>query len=320
MGEDLEILPEDAWNQLVLWYGLAQGSPIIKRKVVSNAESKHDLASCQVELHPPTFTVYRLRNPSSTVTQETLLSEKQTKPKKVVVARSEGFQKFLKKVKGLAGVDAARKVRLWRVIGEVQIDQKAQKKAAKNSGAFKQMILDLQTFGALEEQERELIQIKDASNDPNYNGSLRLGTAGLATGGTIVIEEQGSDGEWISEAPVKTATKFGELITITKHGFGKSATTAKKKLIASASSSRSSSPTPRSLPVARSAVGALTRGRERREGRPLGTCGLNNLGNTCYMNSALQCLRSVEELTKYFQSELTLANDQSDGNINSCSG
>lgn len=32
----------------------------------------------------------------------------------------------------------------------------------------------------------------------------------------------------------------------------------------------------------------------------LGLTGLNNLGNTCYMASALQCIRSIEELTKYF--------------------
>ncbi|KAI5820883.1 hypothetical protein BZA77DRAFT_300177 [Pyronema omphalodes] len=301
LGEDFEVLPAETWNNLVSWYGLAEDTPIIRRKVVNTAEER-GVTNLQVELHPPMFTVYRLRDPSA-ITKESLQKDKETKPKKMVAEKSEGFQKFLKKLKNIAGIETSQKVRLWVLKTDPTLDEsdKPAKKAGKGvSGSFKQMVLDLQIFTPA---DKELIPIDDHTANPKYNGSMKLGTAGLATGGPIVIEEQ-SNGTWITEMATKVATKFSEQVTVAKQGIA-SASTPKKKLPAASPKSGSSSPVrfaakPTPTPPTSS---ILSRGRPQRPSRPLGTCGLNNLGNTCYMNSALQCLRSVEELSKYFLSK-----------------
>lgn len=283
---------------MVNWYGLADRSPIIRRKVVNTAEPPQK--ELQVELYPPLFTVYRIRDPGSQVTRDSLKEEKEQRPRKIVVGRSEGFQKFLKKVKKITGVDPARKARIWR-LNNIPEPEKG-KKDKKNP--FKQMILDLQAF-LEQESERELLDIPDRTNDAKYNGHMDIGTAGLGTGGIIIVEEQSADGDWVSTSPVKTTNRFGEVITVLKNGI-KSATTEKKARPNALQvkndkekekqASRSSSP---SKSITSRVSNVFTRNRTG-SGRTMGTCGLSNLGNTCYMNSALQCLRSVEELSKYF--------------------
>ncbi|TGZ76493.1 UCH-domain-containing protein [Ascodesmis nigricans] len=297
LGEDFEILSAKAWNDLVAWYGLSKDSPVIRRKAVNIAE---DVGSenIQVELYPPTFIVYRLRDPSIQVTRESLDTEKKQKPKKLVSPRSEGFQRFLKKIKTVAGVEATRKVRIWKVNSD--LTNETEKSSKKKAGTFKQMVLDLQPFLEFPQNDMELVDIKDQTNDPNYNGKgLKIGMAGLGTGGAIIIEEQSSDGGWISEAPVNRATKFGEVVTVLKHGFNSSKLAQKKKQEKEAKAPASGESSVGKSLIARGSS-IFMRGRDKREGKPLGTCGLSNLGNTCYMNSALQCLRAVEELSKYF--------------------
>lgn len=300
-GEDFEIVPENVWDSLVSWYGLAQGSPIIKRRVVDISE-EGDEPNLQFEYYPPKFTLFKLRDPSSVITKDSLHNEKSQSPKEFIATKDEKYQKFLQKVKKLADVELSRKIRLWKVLGGyteegTEATPLGVKKPNKGKapGTFDKLVIDLQAFLELQPgSERELVNLPDSSNNSNYNGSLRIGTAGFGAGGIIVIEEQSSDGEWITDKNVKSVTKFGQRVTVPSHGKAAAITPSKK------TTSRSSSPSASSVKSSPSKI-SIVRGR--REGRPQGKCGLSNLGNTCYMNSALQCLRSVKELSRYFISD-----------------
>ncbi|KAI5838257.1 hypothetical protein DFP73DRAFT_575586 [Morchella snyderi] len=261
-GDDFEIVPEHVWDSLVSWYGLAPGSPIIKRRVVNTSELG-DEPNLQFEFYPPKFTVFKLRDPSAPITKVSLQNENSQSPKEFITTKAEKFQKFFQKVKRLADVEPSRKIRLWKVLGNFT--------------------------------EEEAEAIPPGVKKPNREKSPGI-TAGVGAGGIIVVEEQSLEGGWISEKNVKSAIRFGQPVTVTSYGKPAAITPISKKK----TTSRSSSPSTSTVKNSPSKVTVI---RGRREGRPQGKCGLSNLGNTCYMNSALQSLRSVKELSRYFISD-----------------
>lgn len=302
MGIDFEVLPQEAWDLIIEWYGNADESPVITR-YVHNTDLSGEGENLQYELHPPIFTILKLENlsaPKPSNTDDAI-------PVKVLASRHESFYSFLKRVKTLADIDIKTRVRVWRILGGLResndsgIITPAQSRSASPAPAAttvvdagNRLVLAVQTFTVLQiGSEREVLEARDETANEKYNGHSSIGLAGLNRNEVILLEEQiggPGGGEWVSDVAGKSASRSNVSISITKNG----GTTVQNRLKPKAiTSSGRTSPTP-------SSGGMLTRGRQRRDGKTRGTTGLSNLGNTCYMNSALQCVRSVDELTQYF--------------------
>ncbi|KAL4933316.1 putative ubiquitin-specific protease UBP12 [Aspergillus undulatus] len=298
MGEDFEVIPQEGWDLIIQWYGLAEQSPAIVR-YAHNTVPSGDSENIQYEINPPIYTLLKLSNPQGGVTPASL-REKNKPPVKTLASRHTNFQTWLGRAKELVNVDTSCKVRVWRILGGLgsAAGSAAITPAASRSNSpapFSPLVsnvgnscnLDLNTFLSLSEgTQRESLSVKDQSANANYNGKMTLDLAGLGDGGVVVLEESvpisGSNTEWVSDLSSKTLSRLGVPT-------GNLKTNKKNK---SPTASGRSSPAPETVR------------KTRKDGKPRGNTGLSNLGNTCYMNSALQCVRSVEELTYYFLNDV----------------
>ncbi|KAJ5280733.1 hypothetical protein N7478_006105 [Penicillium angulare] len=293
LGEHYEIVPQEAWDLIIKWYGLANGSPVITR--FAHETSAYTQSNIIYELNPPIVTIFKLSNPSAGMTPQ-LLKERSLPPVKALAGRSTNYMKWLKEAKQLAGIDLATKVRVWKISGGIPsanasasstpaVSRAASPAPASAliSSAHKNLLVDLNTFLSLNEGvQRECLQhIKDQTNNSNYNGKMTLIMAGLVETEAVVLEEEIGKGEWVSEASAKTLRNLG-------------IPTEKCKKVAPTPVKPNPAPSGRTSPVP-----ALPRGKKA-SGNKLGVTGFNNLGNTCYQNAATQCLRAVEELSIFF--------------------
>jgi ubiquitin carboxyl-terminal hydrolase 4/11/15 len=304
---DFTLFPEEAWTMVFDWYGLMAGSVPIVRFAHNTNPDKTGIPNVIFEFHPPMFTVHRLYGENNPINLPQKLKVTNPPAPILVFSRSTKYHDFLKRVKTVAGMtDMSKKVRLWRVpriqpaaepvpaVANTATppSSRPSSPAAGNAAgpvqrqpqdSWTQLLLDVPEFVKLERGNgRELVDLPDQTGNAKYNGSSDLSIAGLGDDQTIVLDELISPG---GDNYVSNYTAKGNKSTstaLTRSGAGQSN---------SQSNSGRNSPAP---------SGPMTRGRTQKTGRPVGTVGLSNLGNTCYMNSALQCVRSVEELTKYF--------------------
>ncbi|CAK3881100.1 Ubiquitin carboxyl-terminal hydrolase 12 [Lecanosticta acicola] len=307
---EFSVLPYDAYGYIVGEYGYTTPTKPIVRYAHNTVEEDASVENIMYELYPPVITVRKVpqsTEDSAQVKPNRALDKLRMKQDRegrgqsnpdeavrLVCSASDKAMNFLRRAKEAAGIPQGTKVKVWRLLdpSQVAVDKPdntqpgvlsppASRASSPSRSGDTKLIVDSETFSQFETgKDMESVDLDDQTLNTKYNGQRTLDAIALGYSQTILLEEQkGGPGGGEFQSDLKKGTKSG---------LEKQSTASRPD---SAPTSGRSSPAP---------GGMMTRGRRRKDGRTIGTVGLSNLGNTCYMNSALQCIRSVEELAVYF--------------------
>ena len=207
IGDDFQVLPEEAWDLIVLWYSIASDSPIVTRYAHNTTED----GNCQYELNPPIFTFLKVPSSHTIETQK----EANVPPPRLLASRHTNIIRWLANAKKLVNIDMGEKVRVWKYLGGLKgtgsgiLTPAASRSASPAPGAElvatagDKMLLDVVAFAGLSEgDERELLDVRDETASLKYNGKTTLQTIGLGRNDVIILEQQidgPGGGEWPSE-------------------------------------------------------------------------------------------------------------------------
>lgn len=290
---ELEFFPKDAWDLVVEWYGLKEEQVPIERRVINTALDASSSANIVFETNPPVFTVHRLWSAASGI----LVTKKfKEAPAVTLVASSASpYNDVFKTLKAKAGIEPERKMRVWSILPEPAAapaeveplsaltppESPSSEQAEAGPENWGKLVVSVDAFSKVDSSRRSKIEAIDHTTNANYNGKSTLSMFSLSQDQILVLDEEVSKNSYVS-------TSFRR--------------SDNEKAIARRAAQSNEDESGRGSPALSTRSGPVTRGRsqKKRIGRNVGVVGLNNLGNTCYMASALQCIRSVEELTKYF--------------------
>ncbi|KAJ0023791.1 hypothetical protein NQD34_003690 [Periophthalmus magnuspinnatus] len=280
---DYVLVPTEAWNKLVSWYGCLEGQRPIVRKVKENSDlfQKQNVSSfpslsrfvcpqvvehgmfvkhCKVEVYLLELNLCENDNMENVVTRH--------------FSKADTIDTIEKEMRTLFNIPSEKETRLWNKY---------------MSNTYEQL------------------------NKPDST----VQDAGLFQGQVLVIERMNEDGTWPRQAshPKSSTTASRNFTTSPKLSSSSSASAS--STVTNGDSSSSSSSTGYTLNNMNCFVHRLggyssyssSYNYRDSQSQP-GLCGLSNLGNTCFMNSALQCLSNASPLTEYF------LNDQYEAEIN----
>jgi ubiquitin carboxyl-terminal hydrolase 15 len=264
---DLDVIHEETWNYLKELYGIVHShAEKFKRQVVQISNG-----TCRVEIHPIQLRLGCYQTPLSTQLANVSLSRGIT----IGDLKEDLRKRYL--------VDTHSEVRLLRrgTNGGFKVVPLPDETLLEDS-LFQdndEIFIEERKSGSpwLSEKQQVTSSSSSTIKSPNYTPASPTPTKALA----VRVDDKGS------YSPGGSTSKAGGTSPVMSAGNGISL----HHRSASPSSNNTLSP-----------INTSTSSYQRSRHVP-GVCGLSNLGNTCFMNSAIQCMSNVHSLTTYFLSE-----------------
>ncbi|KAI1890913.1 hypothetical protein AGOR_G00158490 [Albula goreensis] len=251
---DYVLMPTEAWNKLVRWYGCMEGQrPIVRKVVEYGMFVKH----CKVEVYLLELNLCENSNMENVVTRH--------------FSKADTIDTIEKEMRSLFNIPSGKETRLWN-------------KYMSNT-------------------YEQLNKLDSTVQD-----------AGLFQGQVLVIERKNEDGTWPRQAKhTKSSTATSRNFTTSPKLSSNSSVTI-SSTVTNGNGSINSGYTMNNSTSSDNRLGSYSSysssyNYKESQSQP-GLCGLSNLGNTCFMNSALQCLSNASPLTEYF------LNDRYEAEIN----
>ncbi|GAA5987460.1 hypothetical protein JCM10908_001963 [Rhodotorula pacifica] len=333
VGVDVEVLPTPAWRYLTEWYDLV--GPEFGREVVATA----GFGSETIEFYPPLFRLFLLL-PATSTTGNVSVPSLENAPT-VQLASSATVSELFDHVKEAFSLSREVRLWRLPPAGdqvsalegpayvfadklrESGVELLERDKLGPDSTLMDALLADEQTRLAVEEQDSAQNWIVDAEDvlavlaradeaTPLEPGVTDSAPPSLSTSVASLTDAEDSHGKkhhhhHTHKNIFASAHSWAAGLHKPKssHASTSTATASTSTAAAAPASSKTANGTSGGGGGMMGALtGALTRSKTAVGGRQgqRGLVGLQNLGNTCFMNSALQCMSNTKELQEYFLS------------------